>query len=690
MAGKSGIINVKFIADVDKLQKGVAQVNTQLTGFAKVAKFAGAAAAAAFAAQPIVRGIGESIKAAADLEEAANKVSVVFGTAGNDVLRWAENSVTAFGQSEASALEAAGTFGNLLRSFGETEQKAADMSTQLVVLAADLASLNNVDISTVVDAIRSGLSGEQEPLKRLGVTLSDVRLRAEAAALGLKTTGAALDPLVKAQASYSLIMKDTALAQGDFSRTQDSLTNTTRTLEAAIDDAKASIGEGFVVALQEATEAAGGAQGLAGSIEQAGSDTGLFIRAIGKSVGELTDLIGVTNDAADSQEGLSRSLIGTYFSMLTFNPVLGSNIDSIIGEEEAADDAAAAIRSWDVASRRAAQAQRFLAGNVRTVRSDLEGLELQAYDTANALTSLNRADQRRQDSFARGYASQQLREQREAREEVERFTGSVGSASAATEKLNINLKKTAKEANASFELINVRFSKDLVKTNSKVSEAFQARLTAFQASIAEQEQLVETALSSLQSYSDNIVKQVMGNIGLSLKDDEGNALTPEEIVTALFGDIKDQQKVVEAVATNIGTQLPPQLTTAILGMSPDAAIKLAEYLGNNPEMKEQLDKNYKKLAKDTETLLGVPMAEAFAKVGDESAVSLINNALQTIRNQRTKFKKDVQKNLNTKVYVDVIYRYPSGPAPAPTATAGAQTVRALRAYERSNGTSWRV
>ena len=305
MAGKSGIINVKFIADVDKMNKGIAQVNTQLTGFAKVAKYAGIAAAAAFAAKPIVDGIGQSIKAAADLQEAANKVSVVFGTAGNDVLRWAENSVTAFGQSEASALEAAGTFGNLLRSFGETEQKAAEMSTTLVQLSADLASLNNVDIRTVTDSIRSGLSGEQEPLKRLGVTLSDVRLRAEAAALGLKTTGAALDPLVKAQASYSLIMKDTALAQGDFSRTQDSLVNTTRTLQAAIDDAKASIGEGFVIALEEATAAAGGAQGLAGAIEDAGYETGLLIRSLGTAAGALDKLRGKTEDAEEATKDFS-------------------------------------------------------------------------------------------------------------------------------------------------------------------------------------------------------------------------------------------------------------------------------------------------------------------------------------------------------------------------------------------------
>lgn len=689
MAGKSGIINVKFIADVDKMNKGIAQVNTQLTGFAKVAKYAGIAAAAAFAAKPIVDGIGQSIKAAADLQEAANKVSVVFGTAGNDVLRWAENSVTAFGQSEASALEAAGTFGNLLRSFGETEQKAAEMSTTLVQLSADLASLNNVDIRTVTDSIRSGLSGEQEPLKRLGVTLSDVRLRAEAAALGLKTTGAALDPLVKAQASYSLIMKDTALAQGDFSRTQDSLTNTTRTLQAAIDDAKASIGEGFVIALEEATAAAGGAQGLAGAIEDAGYETGLLIRSLGTAAGALDKLRGKTEDAEEATKDFSDGWL-QWIARALGAPYIADGITQMQELEAQTVENEKAALAWDVASRRAAQAQRLLAGNVRTLRMDLDGLELQAYDTAQALTNLKRADQRKQDSFARGYAAQQLREQRAAREELDKFTGSVGSASSATEKLNINLKKTAKEQNAAFELINVRFSKDLVKTNDKVNEAFQARLTSFQASVAEQEQLVETALSSLQSYSDSIVSSVLGNIGLKLKDEAGNALTPQQIVEALFGDISKQTEVVEAVAKNIGTALPPQLTQAILGLAPDAAIALAEYLGNNPEMKERLTNNYKKLAKDTETLLGIPMAEAFAVVGDQSAVSLIDSALATIRSQRTKFKKDVQKSLNTKVYVDVIYRYPSGTPQAPTATAGAQTVRALRAYERSNGTSWRV
>ena len=84
--------------------------------------------------------------------------------------------------------------------------------------------------------LRSALSGETEPMKRFGVVLNDVALKAEALRLGLDTSGATLSASVKAQAAYSLIMKRTADAQGDAIRTGGGFANQIRRLKDAIYD----------------------------------------------------------------------------------------------------------------------------------------------------------------------------------------------------------------------------------------------------------------------------------------------------------------------------------------------------------------------------------------------------------------------------------------------------------------------
>lgn len=193
-----------------------------------------------------VQVFGDAITAASDLSETTSKVTVVFGDQAAKVLEMGENAATAMGMSKNAALAAAGTYGNLFRAMGMTEEASADMSVGLVQLASDLASFNNMDPTEVMDKLRAGLSGETEPLKALGVNLSQARIEAEAMAMGLEKVDGALTPAAKAQATYSLILKDTTLAQGDYARTADGLANTQRTLDAELENASAELGEALL------------------------------------------------------------------------------------------------------------------------------------------------------------------------------------------------------------------------------------------------------------------------------------------------------------------------------------------------------------------------------------------------------------------------------------------------------------
>ena len=99
------------------------------------------------------------------------------------------------------------------------------MSKQLTELGADLASFYNTDVSSALDALRSGLVGESEPLRKYGVRLSEVRVQQQALIESGKDNVKNLTELEKTHARITLITKDSTLAQGDFGRTSETAAN---------------------------------------------------------------------------------------------------------------------------------------------------------------------------------------------------------------------------------------------------------------------------------------------------------------------------------------------------------------------------------------------------------------------------------------------------------------------------------
>lgn len=203
--------------------------------------------------------VASSISSASNLAESVSKVGVVFGNNKQQIMDWASTSATAIGQSQQQALEAAGTFGNLFTALKIGGPAAATMSTSLVNLAGDLASFNNVSPQEALDALRSGLTGETEPLKRFGVNMNEATLKAKAMELGISKGTGVLDPAAKAQAAYALIMEQTTTAQGDFARTSDGLANQQRIMAAQFENTKANLGTALLPVM---TQAAGIANSL--------------------------------------------------------------------------------------------------------------------------------------------------------------------------------------------------------------------------------------------------------------------------------------------------------------------------------------------------------------------------------------------------------------------------------------------
>jgi hypothetical protein len=258
-------ILVQIQADVTSLKQGLAQAeaaikgvddnvkvaSTGMSNFSSKLKNIAGTIGVAFAGTQIVAFAKDTIMASSNMAESLSKVRVVFGEGAAAVEAWGATAADSMGISNQAALEAAGTYGNLFQAFGLGQGQAQDMSMSLVQLAGDMASFNNTSIDDAITALRSGLSGETEPLKKFGVAMNEARLKTEALSLGLiKSTSDALTPAAKAQAAYALIMKDTALSQGDYARTADGTANTMKTLQAKMEDAKVALGDALMPAFK--------------------------------------------------------------------------------------------------------------------------------------------------------------------------------------------------------------------------------------------------------------------------------------------------------------------------------------------------------------------------------------------------------------------------------------------------------
>lgn len=205
------------------------------------------------------------VQGAIDLAESMNKLDVVFGASAASVKAIGANAATSLGTTQNAALAAAGTFGNLFVSMGLTQKQAGDMSVRMVQLAADLASFNNIRPEDALQKLQSGLVGEIEPLRTLGVAINETQTQAKALALGFQPVNGQLSETAKVQARYALILEQTKTAQGDFARTADSLANQQRIAAASIDETAIAVGQKLTPTLQEATA---GTIGFATSLKE--------------------------------------------------------------------------------------------------------------------------------------------------------------------------------------------------------------------------------------------------------------------------------------------------------------------------------------------------------------------------------------------------------------------------------------
>jgi len=316
----------KYQKDLEKMKKDTENTANSLKG--KLSAIgdsmtkAGAIMTGAVTAPLVALGIS-STEAASNLSESMNKANVVFGDSIGVIKEFASTSATSLGISEQAAYEATGTFGNLFTALGMTQGSAATMSMDVVTLASDLASFNNLDPTEALEKLRAGLLGESEPLKSMGVNLNAAMVEAKAMEMGLADASGQLSESALVMARYSLITEQTKNAQGDFKETSEGLANSQRIMKAEFENVKAQLGEALLPTLTELMKAMlpilKNVSEMSPEIRNLAVGFGVFLAAIGPVVTTVGGIIQAGTSLA-GLFGASGPLAGA-MGFLVSNPI---------------------------------------------------------------------------------------------------------------------------------------------------------------------------------------------------------------------------------------------------------------------------------------------------------------------------------------------------------------------------------
>jgi hypothetical protein len=292
-----GKATVNIVANLKPLKRGLAQARGAITsmvkragsalrtgfnvgfrvissGLARITRLAKLTALA-------ILGIGiASVKIASDVIETDNLFEIAMGNMTTSAQKWSTEYSKSLGLFENDTRKALSTFQLMLTSMGVTEKEAFKMSKGLVMLTNDISSLRNQKPEEIFLKLQAGITGEAEPLKRIGILVNDSIIkqlalkdatiqariankkgRAELTRIGnlyvkvnknIKGQGQELTEVEKVTLRYKAIVNATGRDVDDMARTLDDTANVFRVITAQIKTSGNTIGKVFIPAVTKA------------------------------------------------------------------------------------------------------------------------------------------------------------------------------------------------------------------------------------------------------------------------------------------------------------------------------------------------------------------------------------------------------------------------------------------------------
>lgn len=279
---------------------------------------------------PLV-GIGTAAtKMAMDAVESENLFEVAMGSMAGDARKWSEETSKSLGLNAYNVRKNVATYNAMLTSMGLTSQESLKMSEGLTQLSYDMASFYNLKPEEAFEKLKSGISGEAEPLKALGILVNDNTIKTYAYSHGIAKQGEQLTEAQKVQARYGAILDATKNAQGDLARTMDSPTNKLRVMKEQAEQLGIQFGQLLIPILEKLMGVIKPLmdkfQGLSKEQQETIIKIGLVVAAIGPVImiigkvisiaGTLSTIIGTVSGAMAAAGGASGAL-GAAFAAIT-------------------------------------------------------------------------------------------------------------------------------------------------------------------------------------------------------------------------------------------------------------------------------------------------------------------------------------------------------------------------------------
>ena len=213
------------------------------------AKLATKISAAVLSLKKIGTTVATWINKSSEYVENLNLFTVSMGEYAESAKAYAEQVGDLLGIDPSAWLRNQGVFMTLGTGFGVAADRAATMSQQLTQLGYDISSFFNISVEDAMQKLQSGLSGELEPLRRLGYDLSQAKLEAVALGLGIDKTVSSMTQAEKAELRYYAIMTQVTTAHGDMARTLNDPANQMRIFKAQLEQTARALGNIFIPAL---------------------------------------------------------------------------------------------------------------------------------------------------------------------------------------------------------------------------------------------------------------------------------------------------------------------------------------------------------------------------------------------------------------------------------------------------------
>lgn len=227
----------------EKQRKSYLSLSNQMNGFMRnMAKLVSLKAIAEY--------LGNAVAKFNDFYEATDLFHNAMGNLSGEADTLISKMQGLLGVDPTKAMTYMATIQSLGTSFGLASDKAYILSKNLTQLAYDEGSYWNKDVAETFTAMSSAISGEIEPIRRLGIDLSQARLQQELLALGFNKQVSSLSQADKAVLRYIAIMKQTANVQGNLAQTIQSPANQIKILKAQLDMLAKSVGSLLYPALK--------------------------------------------------------------------------------------------------------------------------------------------------------------------------------------------------------------------------------------------------------------------------------------------------------------------------------------------------------------------------------------------------------------------------------------------------------